>query len=81
MVRHEDVVRVHRVLAVMHFLSAVSGDTAVDINEVARHAQPMSEGEVSELLRCCKELGYVIEENGRFYLTYKGVLSALSISS
>jgi hypothetical protein len=71
----------HRILSIMHFLSAVSADRAVDVDEIARHARLLERSQVEDMLRCCKDLGYVNENRGRFYLTYKGVLSVLSISS
>jgi hypothetical protein len=71
----------HRILSIMHFLSAVNVEKAVDADEIARHAHPLERSQVEDALRCCKDLGYVNEKEGRFYLTYKGVLSVLSISS
>jgi DNA-binding transcriptional ArsR family regulator len=71
----------HKILSIMHFLSAVSADKAVDADEIARHARPLERSQVENALRCCKDLGYVNENKGRFYLTYKGVLSVLSMSS
>jgi len=71
----------HRILSIMHFLSAVNVEKAVDADEIARHARPLERSQVEDALRCCKDLGYVNEKEGRFYLTYKGVLSVLSISS
>jgi len=71
----------HRILSIMHFLSAVNVEKAVDADEIARHAYPLERSQVEDALRCCKDLGYVNEKEGRFYLTYKGVLSVLSISS
>ncbi|MEM4576459.1 MAG: hypothetical protein QW701_03210 [Candidatus Nezhaarchaeales archaeon] len=73
--------RIHKVLSVMYFLSAINDETAVGISEIAKYSKMMNENEVNELLKCCKELGYVNEEGGRFYLTYRGIISALSISS
>lgn len=77
----ESISRLHKVLSVMYFLSAINDETAVGVSEIVKYAQLMNENEVNELLKCCKELGYVNEEGGRFYLTYRGVISALSISS
>jgi len=71
----------HRILSIMHSLSAVSAERAVDADEIARHAHPLERSQVEDALRCCKDLGYVSESEGRFYLTYKGVLSVLSTSS
>lgn len=71
----------HKILSIMHFLSAIDVKTAIDANDIARHAQLIDKSQVEDVLRYCKELGYVSEKDGRFYLTYKGILSALSISS
>lgn len=71
----------HRILSTMHFLSAIDTKTAVDVDDIARHVQPIDKNQVEDILRHCRELGYVSEKDGRFYLTYKGILSALSISS
>lgn len=80
-VKEEIASLLHKVLSIMHFLSAVSADRAVDANEIASHARPLEKSQVEDALRYCKDLGYVNENRGRFYLTYKGVLSVLSISS
>lgn len=71
----------HKILSIMHLLSATDAKTAVDVSDIARHVQPIDEKQVEDALRCCREMGYVNEKDGRFYLTYKGILSALSISS
>lgn len=71
----------HKILSIMHFLSAIDVDRAVDADEIARHARPLERPQVEDALRHCKDLGYVNESRGRFYLTYKGVLSVLSMSS
>lgn len=71
----------HKILSIMHFLSAIDSMTAVDVNDIARHLQPIDRDQVENVLKCCRELGYVNEKDGRYYLTYKGILSALSISS
>lgn len=71
----------HKILSIMHFLSAIDAKTAVGVNDIARHVELMDEKQVENALRCCRELGYVNEEDGKFYLTYKGILSALSINS
>lgn len=71
----------HKVLSTMHFLSAIDAETAVDADDIAKHVQQIDKNQVEDALRHCKELGYVSEKSGRFYLTYRGILSALSISS
>lgn len=71
----------HKILSTMHFLSAIDAETAVDADDIAKHVQSLDKSQVEDMLRCCKELGYVSERSGRFYLTFKGILSALSISS
>lgn len=71
----------HKVLSIMLFLSAVSAERAVDTDEIASHARPLEKSQVEDTLRYCKDLGYVNENKGRFYITYKGILSVLSISS
>jgi len=80
-VREELASLLHKILSTMHFLSAVNAEKAVDVDEIVRHAHPLERSRVEDLLRCCRDLGYVNESEGRFYLTYKGVLSVLSISS
>jgi hypothetical protein len=71
----------HRILSIMHSLSAEDANTAIDANEIAELAHPLERKQVEYILECCKDMGYVNEKGGRFYLTYKGILSVLSICS
>ncbi|MDH5815477.1 MAG: hypothetical protein QE164_01590 [Candidatus Nezhaarchaeota archaeon] len=71
----------HKILSIMHFLSAIDAENAVHVDDIAKHVQSLDKSQIEDVLRCCKELGYVGERSGRFYLTFKGILSAISISS
>ncbi|MCX8205345.1 MAG: hypothetical protein N3H31_06820 [Candidatus Nezhaarchaeota archaeon] len=73
--------KIHRVLSTMHLLSATSYDTSVGVEDLARLMRSMCLEEVVELMRRCLELDYVREVGGRYFLTYRGLISALSISS
>jgi len=80
-IQPEAIAKLHKVLLTMHFLSATSSEASISIKDLARHIQSMNEEEIREVLKSCIELDYVYEVNGRYYLTYKGLISALSISS
>lgn len=69
--------KIHRVLSAMHLMSATSSETSVGLEELER----LVGEEVRELLRRCMELDYVREAGGRYFLTYKGLISAISMSS
>ncbi|MEM4699912.1 MAG: hypothetical protein QXT74_03045 [Candidatus Nezhaarchaeales archaeon] len=73
--------KMHRVISVMHLMSATSHETSIKMEDLVRLVQPMSWEEVSEVVRRCVELDYLREAGGRYFLTYKGQLFAISINS
>lgn len=81
MAREAEGSKMHKVISIMHLMSATSYETSIKMEDLFRLAQPMEWEEVGEVVRRCVELDYLREVDGRYFLTYKGLLFALSINS
>jgi hypothetical protein len=73
--------RLRDLLRAMHLMGAVGEGSAVDLESVARLLPDAALHEVHGLVELGERLGYLSRSGDRLYLTLRGEISAISISS
>jgi len=70
-----------RVLAVLHLHAATNPESALKSSDILKYIPEIGEDELKNILNNLINLGYVLEVNGRYYLTHLGSLHLMSIYS
>ncbi len=73
--------RLRDLLRAMHLLGAVREDAAVAPHAVCSLMRDLPFSEISSLMDLGERMGYLSRVGDRFYLTFRGEISVISISS
>jgi len=73
--------RLRELLRAMHLLGAVREESAVAPHAVCPLMPDMAFSDISRLMELGERMGYLSRTGGGFYLTFRGEISVLSISS
>ncbi|MGC8555949.1 MAG: hypothetical protein ACP5NG_02925 [Conexivisphaera sp.] len=73
--------RLRDLLRAMHLLGAVREDSAVAPHALCPLMPDLPFSEVSRLMELGERMGYLSRIDDRFYLTFRGEISVISISS
>ncbi len=73
--------RLRELLRAMHLLGAVGEESAIPPHELCPLMPDATLSEIQSLMEAGERLGYLSRSGDRFYLTFRGEITVISISS